>query len=358
MKNLILASVLCLLSFVLSAKTVSFYAPKNGGTNGLVLVAAGDRQKPYWANVVGDKMYQHNIFCWDDDNIQFITFSFINNIPTAYTTGAAVSQALYNLGHTNQYTSVSANGNTGATFNLKGGYASVYGSNVEGRSFYFFKVTNGAWSYEAWDNEVVDTVTPVSHSTLAVNSGVNASGLSFNDIYPVGSIYFNVGETLPPIFTAEGRTWVKITNGTFLMSADGTTTVAGATGGANSKTLVEGNIPAHTHSVSGTTASESAHTHGVGSYTITGQLSALYEYTSGPFSGTSKWGAVATSSSGDNHFGLLGFSATSSKGFSGSSAAGSAHSHSYSTTSGSTGSGTSFDNRPSFLAVSMWKRTN
>lgn len=318
-------------SLTANAKTVSIYVPKTGGTNGYVLVSAGDRKQPYWANVVGDKMYQHNIYCYDSDTTYSMSFSFVNAVATPYTTSAAISQALYNLGHTNRVTSVTANGFSGTSSSAKGGYICVYGTN-DGACFYYLKTTSGGFGRVEWGS-YTDTVTPVSHSTLAVNSGVNASGLSFDDIYPIGSIYFNVGETLPPIFTAEGRTWVKITNGTFLMSADGTTTVAGATGGANSKTLTTDNMPSHTHSVSGTTSENGSHTH-----ERKGWWGFTYDQTSG------KYGASRDYISGDTPT-------------YGTEAAGD-HTHTYSTTSGSTGSGTAFDNRPSFLAVSMWKRTH
>lgn len=362
MKNILLASLICLASFVLSAKTVSFYAPKNGGTNGYVLVAAGDRQKPYWANVVGDVMYQHSICAHDVDG-DYVTFEFINSVATPYNNadpavaGAAVSQALYNLGHTNQATAVAASGYTGKDLSSKGGYSGVYGTN-DGNSFYFLKATRGSYFQDDWDDYVRDTVTPVSHSSLAVNSGVSSSGLSFNDIYPVGSIYFNVGETLPPIFTAEGRTWVKITNGTFLMSADGTTTVAGATGGANSKTLVEGNIPAHTHSVSGTTSTNGSHNHGGNTLTPSVAKFAGFQpnsYSGNVFSYSHWWWATSQSSAGVDYGE---YTMNTSGKWSGVTSSNGDHTHTYSTTSGSTGSGTAFDNRPSFLAVSMWKRTN
>lgn len=70
-------------------------------------------------------------------------------------------------------------------------------------------------------------------------------------IYPVGSIYMSTNNVSPQTFF--GGTWQPIED-TFLLSA-GSTYAAGATGGEAEHTLIEDEIPAHTHgskSLSGT----------------------------------------------------------------------------------------------------------
>ena len=81
-----------------------------------------------------------------------------------------------------------------------------------------------------------------------------SSGLSFDDIYPVGSIYMSVNNVNPG--TLFGGTWSQIQD-TFLLAA-GTNYTAGSTGGAASHKHTTGNctltvnqIPSHTHLVYG-----------------------------------------------------------------------------------------------------------
>lgn len=79
---------------------------------------------------------------------------------------------------------------------------------------------------------------------------------SFNDIYPVGSIYMSVNNTNPG--TLFGGTWTQIQD-TFLLAA-GTTYTAGATGGS-----ADAIVPYHNHSVSQITD-------GAASKTLTGTM--------------------------------------------------------------------------------------
>jgi microcystin-dependent protein len=93
---------------------------------------------------------------------------------------------------------------------------------------------------------------------------------------------------------------------------DGTT--LGATGGAQSTTLTEGNIPSHTHSFSATTSSNGDHSH---TYGLNNPLNAA--------------GGVSASIAAGSQF------TTSTAG---------AHTHTVSGTTGATGSGTAFSNVP------------
>ena len=67
-------------------------------------------------------------------------------------------------------------------------------------------------------------------------------------VYPVGSIYISYNSTNPG--TLFGGTWENYGNGRVLKGINSGT--AGQTGGSNSLTLKEENLPAHTHNISHT----------------------------------------------------------------------------------------------------------
>mgnify|MGYP003335709507 CR=1 FL=1 len=97
-------------------------------------------------------------------------------------------------------------------------------------------------------------------TTAFVTSGLQAA-------YPVGSIYMSTVSTNPATLFGFG-TWVAYGQGRMPISQDGSTYVAGATGGSATTTLAEANLPSHTHSFSATTGGMSAnstHQHYVGS---------------------------------------------------------------------------------------------
>lgn len=116
------------------------------------------------------------------------------------------------------------------------------------------------------------------------------------------------------------------TNGTpdlrdrFVVGA-GSTYAVGATGGSATVTLSEANLPSHSHTFSGTTSSDGAHTH---TFTVV-NTSAL---TSGSVPGTLQGSATTNT--------------TDSAG---------AHTHTFSGTTSSVGSGTSVENRPPYYAL-------
>lgn len=71
----------------------------------------------------------------------------------------------------------------------------------------------------------------------------HGGGLSFDDIYPVGSVYMSVNSTSPA--TLFGGTWQQIKD-TFLLAC-GDTYSNGATGGEATHTLTTDEMPSHTH---------------------------------------------------------------------------------------------------------------
>jgi len=109
----------------------------------------------------------------------------------------------------------------------------------------------------------------------------------------------------------------------------GDTYAVDATGGSSTTTLSTANLPAHTHTFSGTTDGAGSHSHttshGTGGLTTTGQHGVRSE--PGSFRTD-----LATSSVGD-------------------------HTHSFSGTTSSTGSGSSFDNKPPYYALAYIMKT-
>lgn len=166
-------------------------------------------------------------------------------------------------------------------------------------------------------------------------------------IYPIGSIYMSVNSISPA--TLFGGSWERIT-GKFLLSAtdngnSGASQAAGNTGGSDSVTLTNSQMPYHRHSIpalSGTASSTgSAHAHYSGSNWIDG----------------------ATMGGGTNRrvFCLGGGSGLTSGYLTASDGA---HSHSVTTTTsntgyegGSNGVTQAHDNMPPYLSVYVWKRT-
>ncbi|MFA5430866.1 MAG: hypothetical protein WC329_06895 [Candidatus Omnitrophota bacterium] len=120
-----------------------------------------------------------------------------------------------------------------------------------------------------------------------------------------------------------------------------TATNPGATGGQNSVTLAEANMPAHTHTIS----EQAAHTHTISaSGTHTHPYYSGYDmeddgaYTYAASQGSQR----ATGAGGDHNHG-------------GATGSGNAHSHGGST--GSAGSGSAFDNRPAYYELAFIMKT-
>ena len=83
------------------------------------------------------------------------------------------------------------------------------------------------------------------------------SGITLNDVYPVGSIYTSVNSTNPS--TLFGGTWEQLQN-RFLLGA-GSSYTNGATGGASTVSLTASQMPRHTHIQNAHKHIQDAHTH-------------------------------------------------------------------------------------------------
>ena len=146
--------------------------------------------------------------------------------------------------------------------------------------------------------------------------------------YPVGSIYMSTVATNPGTLFGFG-TWVAYGTGRMPISADGSTYVAGATGGSATTTLSTTNLPSHTHTFSATTgATDLSHTHTYGS--------------------ANNWGSGSQNA----------FDARNTGSYTTSGASVNMnHTHSVSGTTDGTGSGTAVTTISPYIAVYMWNRT-
>jgi microcystin-dependent protein len=112
----------------------------------------------------------------------------------------------------------------------------------------------------------------------------------------------------------------------FITSVPNTSTNPGATGGANSYTLSAAQLPAHTHTGSGSTSADGAHTHTLPGYHLTGNSGPI------PFYNWSN-NTYATSTNTTSVDGT--------------------HSHTFNFTTDATGSGAAIDNRPAYYALAF-----
>lgn len=154
------------------------------------------------------------------------------------------------------------------------------------------------------------------------------------------------------------------TNGTpnlvdrFVVAAGGSLTV-GATGGQNSTTLSTANLPAHTHSFSASTNSQGNHSHS-GSTNTTGNHShTVYSRKDSYGSGDGLTGADTNGNDEQVYTGKTGgiTNTTGNHSHSFSTNTTGAHTHTVSGTTGSEGSGSSFDNRPEYYALAYIMKT-
>ena len=166
------------------------------------------------------------------------------------------------------------------------------------------------------------------------------------EMYPVGSIYFSVKNENPS--SKFGGTWVAWGSGRVpvgVNSSDGNFNSVEKTGGASTVTLTTAQIPKHTHSVSGSTNSTGSHSHCENDNLWANKA---------PTTGSAAQHQVVCSVGGfwltcrTQGGGMRAELSTDSAG---------THSHSFSCTSGSSGSGSSHTNLQPYITCYMWKRT-
>jgi microcystin-dependent protein len=171
----------------------------------------------------------------------------------------------------------------------------------------------------------VGTSTTQIATTAFVQSAIVAA-------YPVGSIYMSTVATNPGTLFGFG-TWVAYGTGRMPISADGSTYVAGATGGSATTTLITANLPSHNHTAT-TTITDPGHTH-------TLAFSAGSTMTGLGSTGVSGWQGANT---GVTYITVSGTN-SSTTGITAS------------TTTTNTGSGTAATTISPYIAVYMWNRT-
>lgn len=183
----------------------------------------------------------------------------------------------------------------------------------------------------------INTSNAVQTAESASQTAQEAMNVASNVLaaYPVGSIYLSVSPSNPTNFF--GGTWVRWGVGRLIAGVDASQTefnVVEKTGGEKSHVLSTGEMPPHSHTVSGgacTTSVNGGHTHNV-------------YYRSGAANG--EGGKLGTTS---NNNGVWDSAAYSGE-----------HAHtvpSHTHSVGSSGSGQAHNNLPPYITCYMWKRT-
>jgi microcystin-dependent protein len=171
-----------------------------------------------------------------------------------------------------------------------------------------------------------------------LNAPVTSTPAQLNNPVPLGVIVMWSGAV-----NAVPAGWALCngTNGTpdlrdrFVVGA-GSTYAVGAIGGANTVTLTSGQMPSHTHSVTGATGSAGEHTHTI---TDPGHAHGYVTDTSGASGSTGTGATVLSNATTD----------TATTGITVNLAG--AHTHTFSGTTTVTGGGQAHENRPPYLAL-------
>ena len=175
---------------------------------------------------------------------------------------------------------------------------------------------------------------------------VTATPANLNQPVPKGVIVMWSGTvaTIPTGWVlCNGSNSTPDLRGRFIIGAGGTsyTYQPGATGGSATATLTVGNLPAHTHDFSGVTGSGGSHTHSV---TDPGHTHTYTNVSGSGSIGTAVGFGQTTATSGSATTGI-------------SIVAGGAHTHSFSGTTTSVGSGTAFSILPPYYALAYIMKT-
>lgn len=210
----------------------------------------------------------------------------------------------------------------------------------EGVSYLWDKIKNYVSNFVSngfnTDWIMANTITTVSELNVDTQD-LNINGVNIIDLfYPVGHILTTVSATYNPNNTFASTTWVRYGEGQVLVGFDSTDTdfdAVNKSGGAKTHSLTVAEMPAHTHTVSGTAASAGSHNH---NRTLRG---------------------IANRIAGNTWNGVVASASTRDVAWSGFSSSTGAHTHRVSGTAASQGNGTAFSTMPPYTVVYYWRRT-
>lgn len=300
-----------------------------------ITVAPNDAQKIYYVyNLCGQSV----IFTQGSGTTVTIATS---DTAVIYCNGGGTSAGVVNLTDHFAMNSVKITGGAVSGVSLSSSAATVTGGSVNGTP-----VGNTTASTGAFTTLAASSTTTLSGTTI-LSGQVGLGGTSYGtsgqvltsqgagtapawaNSFPSGGIILwsgAIGAIPAGWLLCDGTSGTPDLRDRFVVGAGSTYTV-GATGGSATVTLDATQIPAHTHSFSGTTSSDGAHTH-------TTSFTYFANYTPDAFTS-----GLSTYVRG---FGTAENLTTSSAG---------AHTHTLSGTTGSIGGGLAHENRPPYYAL-------
>lgn len=211
------------------------------------------------------------------------------------------------------------------------------------------------------DSSVIGGSTPAAgtFTTLAANTSLTDDKGVTGGVIPVGGIILWSGavSAVPSGWNiCDGTNGTPDLTGRFVVHADadsGGTYDVGDTGGSDTVTLLEANLPSHTHTFSGNTGNESSgHTHA-----FSGTTNTVGDHTHSIPDGSGIDGVQALEAGSVIGTIQSGAAGAHSHTFSGNTSnVSNNHTHSFSGTTGSTGSGSAVENRPPYYALAYIMR--
>ena len=210
-----------------------------------------------------------------------------------------------------------------------------------------------------WKDALVTTL-PSGTVTASLLGGV-----SFDKIYPVGSIYLSVNNVNPSSYF--GGTWVAWGSGRVpvgVNTGDGDFNAAEKTGGAKTHTLTVAQMPSHTHTQNSHNHSQNAHTHTQNSHNHDQNAhdhDVRYKGFSGISASTSGFMLLRRNDANDNYDGTDGNAAMSTtatnKAATATNQNTTATNNATTATNQNTGGGEAHNNLQPYITCYMWKRT-
>lgn len=315
--------------------------------------------------------YIDGLVCQETATFVGATIANLGTVTTANIDGGTIDGTAIGSGTPSTVIGTTITANTGFVGNLTGNVTGNITGTTTGNHVGTLSVTGGSIT-GITDLSIADGGTGASTAPAAVaNLGFTQTAAQIsNYLVPQGGIIMWSGSVaaVPTGWAlCDGSNGTPDLRGRFIIGAGGAYAVA-ATGGAETVTLAEANLPAHTHGF-GTlaVASGGSHTHtlasasaasGGNSFSIN---SRRQDGTNSIFSGAS--GITLTESGAGGSFTRVGsgggtsaadnisYTGTHTHTLSGTTDSGGAHTHTLSGATASIGSGTAVENRPPYYAL-------